>query len=80
MALWTVKRLRHRSFDNYQYEIQYTISPMTSAMDEEFATRDGVYDYSMPGHVFIIKKDNVHKNQPTQSYIEVCNLQLKTII
>lgn len=58
LALWTVKRLRHR--DNYRghrYEMEYTISPMSAAIREDFVTRNGGFDYGVPGHVFIVKTD-----------------------
>lgn len=73
VALWSVKRLRHRTYDNYQYEIQYTISPITPSIDEEYVTRNGGYDYAIPGHVFITKNDNPYKNHPTEVYTEVRN-------
>lgn len=72
VALWSVKRLRHRTYDNYHYEIQYTISPITPSIDEEYVTRNGGYDYTIPGHVFIIKNDDLYKNQQTE-YTEVRN-------
>ncbi|CAH1961573.1 unnamed protein product [Acanthoscelides obtectus] len=54
LALWTVKRLRHRTHHGgFNYETEYTISPVE---DINEAIRDGRFDYSLPGHVFVIKQ------------------------
>lgn len=58
LALWTVKRLRHRDhYNGHRYEMEYTISPMSAAIREDFVTRNGGFDYGVPGHVFIVKTD-----------------------
>ncbi|KAK9884412.1 hypothetical protein WA026_007258 [Henosepilachna vigintioctopunctata] len=58
VALWTVKRIRHRD-DNYghRYEIEYTISPVDKALSNGFITRNGRFDYGIPGHVFVIRSN-----------------------
>lgn len=56
MALWTVKRIRHRDPKlGHRYELQFTISPMGPAANPHFVARNGRFDYNVPGHVFIVK-------------------------
>lgn len=56
MALWTVKRIRHRDPKlGHRYELQFTIALMSPAASPHFVTRNGHFDYNVPGHVFIVK-------------------------
>nr|CAI5831981.1 unnamed protein product [Callosobruchus analis] len=58
LALWTVKRLRHRTHHGgFNYETEYTISPVDDVTE---AIRDGRFDYSLPGHVFVIRQKEAH--------------------
>lgn len=58
VALWTVKRIRHRDINyGYRYEIEYTISPVDRALKDGFITKNGKFDYGIPGHVFVIKSN-----------------------
>lgn len=58
IALWTVKRIRHRDLKGHRFELQFTVSPMSPAAPRDFVTRNGHFDYNIPGHVFIIKVKN----------------------
>lgn len=69
MALWTVKRIRHRDLNSgHRYELQFTVSPMSPAANAEFITRNGNFDYNVPGHVFIIKVKNRQNPTNRQPY------------
>lgn len=58
VALWTVKRIRHRDVVyGHRYELEYTLSPISAVLDHGFLREDGGFDYNVPGHVFIIKTD-----------------------
>lgn len=63
VALWTVKRIRHRDpVYGHRYELEYTLSPISAVINSGFLLPDGGFDYNIPGHVFIIKFDpNVDK-------------------
>jgi hypothetical protein len=59
LALWTVKRIRHRDpHHGHVFEIEYTVSPITSAISEELVKRHGYINYNVPGHIFVIKSAN----------------------
>lgn len=47
---------------------------MSSAINEAFVTRNGRFDYTIPGHVFVIKNNDGNKNQPTETFKEVSNV------
>ncbi|XP_064212209.1 mucin-2-like [Tribolium castaneum] len=58
LALWTVKRIRHRDpHYGHVYEIEYTISPITHTISEDLVKRHGFFNYNVPGHIFVIKSD-----------------------
>ncbi|XP_044259824.1 mucin-17-like [Tribolium madens] len=58
LALWTVKRIRHRDpHYGHMYEIEYTISPITHTISEDLVKRHGFFNYNVPGHIFVIKID-----------------------
>lgn len=64
VALWTVKRIRHRDPSyGHRYELEFTVSPISAVINTGFLLPDGGFDYNIPGHVFIIKTDvNVEKS------------------
>lgn len=64
VALWTVKRIRHRDpIYGHRYELEYTLSPISAVVNSRFLLADGGFDYNIPGHVFIVKTDpNVDKS------------------
>ncbi|KAF2901373.1 hypothetical protein ILUMI_04812 [Ignelater luminosus] len=67
LALWTVKRIRHRDSNyGYRYEMEYKVTPMNVAANEHFITRNGRFDYSVPGHTFIVKADSKQSDSPFQ--------------
>lgn len=69
MALWTVKRIRHRDLkDRARYELQFTVSPMSPAATAQFVTRNGNFDYNIPGHVFVIKVKNQEQTRDRNDY------------
>ncbi|XP_063908827.1 mucin-3A-like [Zophobas morio] len=58
LSLWTVKRIRHRDpHYGHVFEIEYTISPITSVISEELVRRHGYFNYNVPGHIFVVKSD-----------------------
>nr|CAH7734008.1 unnamed protein product [Callosobruchus chinensis] len=66
LALWTVKRLRHRTHHGgFNYETEYTVSPVD---DVNEAIRDGRFDYSLPGHVFVIKQKEAQGSTFPETY------------
>ncbi|XP_044756315.1 mucin-5AC-like [Coccinella septempunctata] len=63
IALWTVKRIRHRDINfGYRYEVEYTISPVDKALKDGFITKNGKFDYGIPGHVFVIRSNPRYVN------------------
>lgn len=58
VALWTVKRIRHRDpVYGHRFELEYTLSPISAVVNSRYLLTDGEFDYNIPGHVFIIKTD-----------------------
>lgn len=58
IALWTIKRIRHRDpYYEHRYELQYTVAPISATVNKDFLLPDGAFDYHIPGHVFIIKSE-----------------------
>lgn len=54
IALWTIKRIRHRNADTgHRYDLKYIIAPLNERVS--FLTNKGDYNYNIPGHVFIVK-------------------------
>ncbi|CAH0554015.1 unnamed protein product [Brassicogethes aeneus] len=56
VALWTAKKIRHREGRGHKYETEYIVSPIRADSSGEYMTKDGRFDYTMPGHVFVLKK------------------------
>lgn len=44
---------------------------MSPSIEEDVGARNAGYDYTIPGHVFIIKNDNPYSNQQEEAYTEV---------
>ncbi|GJQ74696.1 hypothetical protein Trydic_g21547 [Trypoxylus dichotomus] len=70
VALWTVRRLRHRDKSSfYRYETEYLISPTGS---NDYRRQNGAFNYDIPGYVFILKNSQTEsfKNylQPTPAW------------
>lgn len=58
VALWTVKRIRHRDpVFGHRYELEYILSPISAVINSGYRLSDGGFDYNIPGHVFIVKTD-----------------------
>ncbi|KAG5879741.1 hypothetical protein JTB14_033343 [Gonioctena quinquepunctata] len=76
IALWTVKRLRHRDVNNvHRYEIEYTISPINYET-KDIVSKRGRFNYAIPGHVFVIKSHDNSRNMPTESYPGIYNKKI----
>ncbi|KRT80957.1 hypothetical protein AMK59_5129, partial [Oryctes borbonicus] len=72
VALWTVKRLRHRDNSGfYRFETEYLISPTSN---NNYLKQNGAFDYDIPGYVFVLKNSQVENNnynnylQPTPAW------------
>lgn len=64
-----MKRLRHRNQNNgHYYELEYIVSPITPAISQ-FVTRNGHFDYGIPGHIFVVKNNKLAHNQPEPTFI-----------
>lgn len=64
IALWTVKKIRHRDNHGHKYELEYIISPVHREAPTGYMTKQGRFDYAIPGHIFVVK---------TQSYAPPSN-------
>ncbi|XP_060527210.1 mucin-2-like [Cylas formicarius] len=63
LALWTVKRVRHRGSRQLpRYEMEFIISPRRRI----YRQIGGGFDYSVPGHVFVMRTDPDHDPYPYQ--------------
>ncbi|CAG9772576.1 unnamed protein product [Ceutorhynchus assimilis] len=63
IVLWSIKRIRHRSEGHNKIEFEYTISPVGFRHSKErYVTKDGTFNYNLPGHVFLLKSSETHQN------------------
>ncbi|XP_050303605.1 mucin-3A-like [Anthonomus grandis grandis] len=73
LALWLIKRIRHRSIeDGYaKMELEYKIAPIGWNYPKEmYLTREGAFNYDIPGHVFILKNSETHQNQFNEPHFD----------
>ena len=58
IALWNVRRVRYKtSNNNYYYELEYVVSPIEGDVGTDYVIRNGIFDYNIPGHVFVVRSD-----------------------
>ncbi|XP_050498234.1 uncharacterized protein LOC126879220 [Diabrotica virgifera virgifera] len=63
VALWTVKRIRHRDVDRTRFDLEYIVSPL-NANNDQIIMRRGKFNYAIPGHVFAVRSGKSEKNYP----------------
>ncbi|CAG9828037.1 unnamed protein product [Diabrotica balteata] len=63
VALWTVKRIRHRDVDRTRFDLEYIVSPL-NANNDQIIMRRGKFNYAIPGHVFAVRSGKNEKNYP----------------
>ncbi|XP_066246432.1 uncharacterized protein [Euwallacea similis] len=54
LALWSVKRIRHRSSRSRHdvVNLEFIISPVNGLYSKDYLTREGSFNYDLPGHIF----------------------------
>ncbi|CAG9865229.1 unnamed protein product [Phyllotreta striolata] len=76
VALWTVKRLRHRDPDGTRFELEYIVSPVNEANDQIIMRRDR-FNYAIAGHVFVIRSSETSKYYPEYYNRKIVQTQFK---
>uniref|UniRef100_A0AAR5QI60 Uncharacterized protein n=1 Tax=Dendroctonus ponderosae TaxID=77166 RepID=A0AAR5QI60_DENPD len=73
IAIWSIKRIRHRAAkDGHdRMELEFTISPVGLRYPHQlYLTKDGAYNYGLPGHVFLLKKADLYPNLDNQQHFK----------